>query len=94
MGLGTILSVESLQIISTLAAIAAIVGFIFAWNQYIKKTVNKDDLTELKQYVDQQDRGLHHRVDNMETRLNTDLAQMRDTINSIYDLLVKLSKIK
>ena len=89
---GIMLSVESLQIISTLAAIAAIVGFIFAWNQYIKKTINKDDLSELKEYVDQQDRGLHHRVDRMETRLNDDIAQMRDTVNKIYELLITKKK--
>jgi hypothetical protein len=92
MGLGTILSVESLQIISTLAAIAAIVGFIFAWNQYIKKTINKDDLTDLKNYVDQQDRGLHHRVDHMEVRLNSDLSQIRETIDKIYSLLITKKK--
>ena len=86
------LSVESLQVISTLAAISAIVGFIFAWNQYIKKTVNKDDLSELKEYVDQQDRGLHHRVDRMETRLNDDIVQMRDTVNKIYELLITKKK--
>lgn len=92
MGLGIGLSVESLQIISTIAAIVAIVGFIFAWNQYIKKTVNKDDLTELKQYVDQQDRGLHHRVDHMETRLNNDLSQIREMIDKIYNILI--TKVK
>ena len=89
---GIMLSVESLQVISTLAAISAIVGFIFAWNQYIKKTVNKDDLSELKEYVDQQDRGLHHRVDRMETRLNDDIVQMRDTVNKIYELLITKKK--
>ena len=92
MGLGTMLSVESLQIISTIAAVVSIIGFIFAWNQYIKKTINKDDLSELKEYVDQQDRGLHHRVDRMETRLNDDIAQMRDTVNKIYELLITKKK--
>lgn len=92
MGLGTILTVESLQVISTLAAISAIVGFIFAWNQYIKKTINKDDLTDLKNYVDQQDRGLHHRVDHMEVRLNNDLSQIRETIDKIYNLLITKRK--
>lgn len=89
---GIMLSVESLQIISTIAAVVSIIGFIFAWNQYIKKTVNKDDLSELKEYVDQQDRGLHHRVDRMETRLNDDIAQMRDTVNKIYELLITKRK--
>lgn len=89
---GIMLSVESLQIISTIAAVVSIIGFIFAWNQYIKKTVNKDDLSELKEYVDQQDRGLHHRVDRMETRLNDDIAQMRDTVNKIYELLITKKK--
>ena len=89
---GIMLNVESLQIISTIAAVVSIIGFIFAWNQYIKKTVNKDDLSELKEYVDQQDRGLHHRVDRMETRLNDDIAQMRDTVNKIYELLITKRK--
>lgn len=89
---GIMLSVESLQIISTIAAVVSIIGFIFAWNQYIKKTVNKDDLSELKEYVDQQDRGLHHRVDRMETRLNDDIVQMRDTVNKIYELLITKKK--
>jgi hypothetical protein len=89
---GIMLSVESLQIISTIAAVVSIIGFIFAWNQYIKKTVNKDDLSELKEYVDQQDRGLHHRVDRMETRLNDDIVQMRDTVNKIYELLITKRK--
>lgn len=89
---GIMLSVESLQIISTIAAVVSIVGFIFAWNKYIKKTVNKDDLSELKEYVDQQDRGLHHRVDRMETRLNDDIVQMRDTVNKIYELLITKKK--
>ena len=92
MGSGTMLIVESLQVISTLAAISAIVGFIFAWNQYIKKTINKDDLTDLKNYVDQQDRGLHHRVDHMEVRLNNDLSQIRETIDKIYNLLITKRK--
>jgi len=89
---GIMLNVESLQIISTIAAVVSIIGFIFAWNQYIKKTVNKDDLSELKEYVDQQDRGLHHRVDRMETRLNDDIVQMRDTVNKIYELLITKKK--
>ena len=89
---GIMLNVESLQIISTIAAVVSIIGFIFAWNQYIKKTVNKDDLSELKEYVDQQDRGLHHRVDRMETRLNDDIVQMRDTVNKIYELLITKRK--
>ena len=89
---GIMLNVESLQIISTIAAVVSTIGFIFAWNQYIKKTVNKDDLSELKEYVDQQDRGLHHRVDRMETRLNDDIVQMRDTVNKIYELLITKKK--
>lgn len=89
---GIMLSVELLQIISTIAAVVSIIGFIFAWNQYIKNTVNKDDLSELKEYVDQQDRGLHHRVDRMETRLNDDIVQMRDTVNKIYELLITKKK--
>ena len=89
---GIMLSVESLQIISTIAAVVSIIGFIFAWNQYIKKTVNKDDLSELKEYVDQQDRGIGHRVDHMEARLNSDLSQIRETIDKIYNILITKKK--
>jgi hypothetical protein len=89
---GIMLSVESLQIISTIAAVVSIIGFIFAWNQYIKKTVNKDDLSELKEYVDQQDRGIGYRVDHMEARLNSDLSQIRETIDKIYNILITKKK--
>jgi hypothetical protein len=64
-------------------------AFIIAYNKMIKKSVNQDDLKNLKGYVDQQDRGLHYRVDKIEERLDKGLTQLQTDVKDILKILSK-----
>lgn len=58
--------------------------FIFAYNKQIKNRVEKSDLSDLKNYVDQQDRSVHHRVDEVNDRV----TNIEININRKLDLLI------
>lgn len=59
----TSLQIAPSTAISALLLVISFTTFIFAYNKAIKSRVDKSDLDKLQSYVDQQDKALHHRVD-------------------------------
>jgi len=70
--------------ITIILFLISFVSFIFVYNKAIKDRVDKDDLKDLRTYIDQQDRSVHHRVDEVNTRL----TNIKDEINKKLDLLI------
>lgn len=67
-------------------------GFVVMYNKTIRNRVDKDDMSELKRYVDQQDRSLHHRVTDLEKHLEDDIKELRGTTNEILKILINKGK--
>lgn len=84
----TNLTITPEMLITTVLLIISIVSFIFTYNKQIKDRVSKSDLTDLRAYVDQQDRSVHHRVDEVGARVD----KVEDNINRKLDIII--SKMK
>ena len=85
----TSLQISPGQLISGVLLIISFVTFVFAYNKAIKDSVNKRDLDDLKQYVDQQDRHIQNHVDEAKATIE----HVKDEINRKLDLiLAKLIK--
>ena len=84
----TNLTITPEMLITTVLLIISIVSFIFTYNKQIKDRVSKSDLTDLRAYVDQQDKSVHHRVDEVGARVD----KVEDNINRKLDIII--SKMK
>ena len=84
----TNLTITPEMLITTVLLIISIVSFIFTYNKQIKDRVSKSDLTDLRAYVDQQDKSVHHRVDEVCARVD----KVEDNINRKLDIII--SKMK
>lgn len=82
------LQIDIMQVVNTLLGITGIIAFIFLYNREQKNKVDKDDLKDLKTYVDQQDRSLHHRIDRVEKKMSDDINKMGSQIQAIYEHLL------
>ncbi len=79
-----LISINPGLLISTLLLIISFFSFVFIYNKQQKNRVDKDDLDKMKQYIDQQDRSIHHRIDEV----NTNVHQLKDEINRKLDLIL------
>lgn len=77
-----------MEAINFILSITAIITFVFMYNREQKKKVDSDDLKDLKGYVDQQDRSLHHRIDGVEKNMSDDITKMGNQIQAIYEHLL------
>lgn len=75
-------------LISTILFIMSAVGFVFMYNKAIRNRVDKVDLKEFKEYVDQQDKAIHHRVDELRDDHNSSMSEIRKQLNIIIDKLM------
>lgn len=66
----------------------SLISFVFVYNKVIRNRVDKTDLTDLRNYVDQQDRSVHHRIDEVGARVD----KVEDNINRKLDIII--SKMK
>lgn len=82
------LQINVMEAVNFILSITAIITFIFMYNREQKRKVDSDDLKDLKGYVDQQDRSLHHRIDGVEKKIAEDIGSMRDQVNAIYNYLL------
>jgi hypothetical protein len=80
----TNLTINPATLISSVLLLISFITFVFAYNKAIKDRVNKTDLSDLKSYVDQQDRSVHHRVDEVNDRV----VKVEDQINKKLDLIL------
>ena len=80
----TSLTINPATAISSILLLISFIMFIFAYNKQIKNRVEKSDLSDLKNYVDQQDRSVHHRVDEVNDRV----TNIEININRKLDLLI------
>lgn len=85
----TSLQIEPTTAINVTLLIIQIIVFVFMYQKKIKNTVDSNDLDKLKNYVDNQDRAIHHRIDGIEKRTSDDVAHIRQMTQSIYDHLLK-----
>lgn len=80
----TNLQINPGTLISSILLLISFITFVIAYNKAIKNRVDKSDLTDLKSYVDQQDRSLHHRVDEV----NSSVKDWKDEVNRKLDLIL------
>jgi hypothetical protein len=73
--------------ISSLLFVIELFAFIMVYNKAIKNRVDKTDLSDLKGYVDQQDRSIHHRVDGIENRLENGMTRLQSDVTDILKIL-------
>jgi hypothetical protein len=78
------LTINPATAISSILLLISFFMFIFAYNKQIKNKVEKSDLTDLKNYVDQQDKSVHHRIDEVNERV----SHLETNINRKLDLLI------
>jgi len=76
------------NIISAILFTISVVGFIFVYNKAIRNRVDKSDLKEMKEYVDQQDRAVASRVDELKADMNTNMMEIRKQLNIIINKLL------
>lgn len=85
----TNLQISPAALINVILLIISIVTFVIAYNKAIKNRVDKSDLTDLKTYVDQQDRSLHHRVDETNSRIDSAIERVEKKLDLILTKLIK-----
>lgn len=85
----TNLQISPAALINVILLIISIVTFVIAYNKAIKNRVDKSDLTDLKSYVDQQDRSLHHRVDETNSRIDSAIERVEKKLDLILTKLIK-----
>lgn len=82
-----VLQIEPMTAISGLLFVVELFAFIVVYNKAIKNRVDKTDLSDLKGYVDQQDRSIHHRVDGIERRIDVGISQLQADVKDILKIL-------
>lgn len=85
----TNLQISPAALINVILLIISIVTFVIAYNKAIKNRVDKSDLTDLKSYVDQQDRALHHRVDDTNKKVDDAVHEVNRKLDLILQKLIK-----
>lgn len=85
----TNLQISPAALINVILLIISIVTFVIAYNKAIKSRVDKSDLTDLKSYVDQQDRSLHHRVDETNHKIDSAIEKVDKKLDLILQKLIK-----
>jgi len=85
----TSLQIEPTTALNFIVLVIQIIVFIFMYQKKIKNTVDQEDLDKFKNYVDSQDRAIHHRIDGIEKRTSDDIAHIRSMVQIIYEHLMK-----
>lgn len=85
----TNLQISPAALVNGILLIISVVTFVIAYNKAIKDRVDKSDLTDLKTYVDQQDRSLHHRVDETNNRVDKAIETVDKKLDLILQKLIK-----
>jgi len=85
----TNLQISPAALINVILLIISIVTFVIAYNKAIKNRVDKSDLTDLKSYVDQQDKALHHRVDETNHKIDSAIEKVDKKLDLILQKLIK-----
>lgn len=67
----------------------ALLTFIFMYNKAIRNGADKADLTELRNYVDKQDRTLLNRINSIEKRLDNGIKDLQSDVKDILKILSK-----
>lgn len=85
----TSLQIEPTTALNFIVLVIQIIVFVFMYQKKIKNTVDSEDLDKLKNYVDSQDRAIHHRIDGIEKKTSEDIAHIRTMTQEIYNHLLK-----
>lgn len=85
----TSLQIEPTAALNLVVLIIQIIVFVFMYQKKIKNTVDQNDLDKIRNYVDSQDRAIHHRIDGVEKKTSDDIAHIRSMTQEIYNHLLK-----
>lgn len=85
----TSLQINPGTLISSILLIISFITFVLAYNKAIKNQVDKTDLNNLKMYVDQQDRSIHHRVDEVHANVESSKNEINRKLDLILSKLLK-----
>lgn len=80
----TNLTINPSTTITSILLLISFITFIFVYNKVIKNRVDKSDLSDLRNYVDQQDKSVHHRVDEVNEKVN----KVEENINKKLDIII------
>lgn len=83
----TVLNIDSQMAYNGIMIFITAGGFILMYNKSIKSRADKKDVSDLKKYVDQQDRSINHRVDGIEKRLDENIKELNKDVKDILKLL-------
>ena len=86
------LKIEPMQVLSFVGLLMNVVIFVIMYKKYAKSTVNQDDLKDLKAYVDKQDRGLHHRLDEQKEDWTAAVNRIESKTDTILTHLLDKGK--
>lgn len=83
------LDIDTVNVISTLALIVSLAGFIIMYNKSVKNTIDRKDLDKQKEdlssdYMDKF-RAVHHRMDGIERINESDHIKIRDEMDRRYE---------
>lgn len=73
----------------TIILLVAVVSFLFIYNAKMKKSVNKDDMDELKKYVDGQNKVLSDRCGVIEGKITTDIKGVHEKLDKLLFLMIE-----
>ena len=88
----TNLQISPAALINVILLIISIVTFVIAYNKAVKDRVDKSDLTNLRSYVDQQDRTLHNRVDETNKKFDDSVKEVNGKLDLILSHLLNNHK--
>ena len=93
-----ILKIDAMVAISVLALLVSFFSFVIIYNKAVKNSVNKTDVdcvkTEMKTYVDDKTRALHHRLEEQKNDNEKDHDRIRqESLMLVSNLEKKLDLI-
>jgi len=85
----TALQINPGLLISTLLLIISFFSFVFIYNKFQKNRVDKEDLQEMRRYIDQQDGHLQKDIDNVNARIERLSEKIDSKLDKILDKMIK-----
>lgn len=93
-----VLKIDIMLAVSLIALLLSFFSFVVIYNKAVKNSINKADVenvkAEMKTYIDDKGRALHHRVDDLKTDNEKAHDQMKkDFRETVASIDTKLDKI-
>jgi len=59
------------------------------YNKAIKNRATKTDINDLKDYMDNQDKSIHHRIDGVKSDCDNHMSEIRKQLNILIQNSIK-----